>query len=179
MKINHKRTLKLVTLLVTSLFIATVSADVYNQLFMSGTITASTFELRWDEGVDNATVGLTINGVTCSMSSLTAPVGGARNYTDPVRLNNTDSVQHTFDLVIESITGSTADLDYIYVRLFNSTGTYQDTLTVWASSAQGSDLSSLIIAANDWWRVEWDIRWGTSSTTSSTVDVSLRMDVTA
>jgi hypothetical protein len=113
------------------------------------------------------------------MSSLTASIGGAKNYTDPVRLNNTDASQHQFDLSISSISGNTTALEYIYVRLFNSTGTYEDTLTVWSSGSQGSDLSALTIGANYWWRFEWDIKWKSSATAASVVNVELRIDVTS
>jgi hypothetical protein len=176
MKLNYKKSLKLITLLLSSLLIATVSATVYNQLFQTGHVTATTYGLQWIAGTDS--VGLTINGATCSMSSLTAPVGGERNYTDPVRLNNTEASQHTFNLVIVSVSGDTSQLSYIYVRLYDSSGSYENNLTVWAEGSQGSYLNSLQISAHDYWRFEYDIKWGLNSTTSSYVDVSLRLDVT-
>ena len=105
-------------------------------------------------------------------------MGGGRNYTDPVRLNNTESTSHTFNLIIESLSGSTSDLEYLYVRLYNSTGSYKDTLTI-CDGSQGSNLTGKVIAANDWWRFEWDIKWNSGSTVSSSVSVTLRIDVTA
>jgi hypothetical protein len=176
MNTNYRKSLKIVALLVSSLLIATVTATVYNQLFQTGHVTATTYGVQWISGTD--TVGLTINGATCSMSSLSAPVGGAKNYTDPVRLNNTEASQHTFNLIIVSATGNTTHLSYIYVRLYNSTGSYKDTLTVWAGGSQGSNLSGLQIAGHDYWKFEYDIKWDTSSTSSSYVDVSLRVDIT-
>lgn len=178
MKMNYQRGAKLAVLAISSLLIASVSAAVYNQLFQTGTVTATTYGLKWINGADNGTVTLVINQGYCSMSSLTAPVGGGRNYTDPVRLNNTEASSHTFNLVIESLSGSTPDLEYIYVRLYNSTGSYKDRLTIWNGS-QGSNLNNKIIAAHDWWRFEWDIKWNSGSTTSSSVSVTLRIDVTA
>jgi hypothetical protein len=176
MKINYKRSLKFLTLLLASLLIATVSATVYNQLFQSGHVTATTYAVKWIAGTD--TVGLSIQGATCSMSPLTAPVGGSRNYTDPVRLNNTEATQHTFNLVVVSVTGNTTHLEYIYVRLYNSTS-LKGTLTVWSGGSPGTSLNTLVIPGNQYWTFEWDIKWGTSSTTSSYVDVSLRVDITA
>jgi hypothetical protein len=158
------------------MIITMASATVYNQLFQSGHVTATAYGLQWISGTDN--IGLTINGATCSMSSLTAPVGGSRNYTDPVRLNNTESTSHTFNLVVVSVSGSTNDLDYIYIRLYNKTGSYKGTLAVWSGGTSGTSLNNLVIAANDYWIFEWDIKWKSSSSTSSYVDVSLRVDVT-
>jgi cellobiose-specific phosphotransferase system component IIC len=177
MKINYKKSLKLITLLMSSLLIASVSASIYYQMFQSGHVTATSYTLQWITGTDS--VGLNINGATCSMSSLTAPVGGAKNYTDPVRLNNTEATSRTFNLVVVSVTGNTSDLEYIYVRLYNSTGSLKGTLAVWSGGSQGTQLTDLVIPGNQYWKFEWDIKWGTSSTTSSYVDVSLRVDVTA
>jgi hypothetical protein len=176
MKMNFKKSLKLVTLSLASLLLATVSATVYNQLFQSGHVTATTYGVQWISGTDS--VGLNIAGATCSMSSLTAPVGGSRNYTDPVRLNNTEAAQHTFNLAVVSVAGNTNHLDYIYVRLYNSTGSYKGTLIVWNGS-QGTYLNSLVIAEHDYWKFEWDIKWGSSSIANDYIDVSLRIDVTA
>ena len=172
-----KKFLKLAILLIASVVISSASAAVYDQLFQSGTITAYKSTLQWIDGDNSTDVGLTINGATCSMNSLSAPVGGAKNWTDPVRLNNTGSSPRTFKLVVDSISGNTSHLEYIYIRLYNSTGSYMGTYTVWNGTA-GGESSTFTIAANDWWRFEWDIKWNTSSTESSSVNVTIRVDVT-
>jgi hypothetical protein len=179
MNLNYKKSMRLALLIVSTLLIATASAAVYNQLFQTGHVTATTYGLQWIEGAENGTVGLSVTGATCSMSTLTAPVGGARNYTDPVRLNNTEATAHTYDLVISSLSGNTTHLEYLYVKLYNSTDDLKQTLTVWSGGSQGSNLNNIQIPGNDNWRFEWDIKWNTSSNTSSAVDVSLRIDVTA
>lgn len=62
MKINYKKSLKLVTLLITSLLIATVSAEVYRYMYIYGTITVGSPKLIWLEGEDvTAVIVDTIN----------------------------------------------------------------------------------------------------------------------
>ncbi|MDH7478216.1 MAG: hypothetical protein QHH17_07540, partial [Candidatus Bathyarchaeota archaeon] len=61
MKINYKKSLKLATLLITAIIIATVSADVFEQMFMKSTITVEGVEVKYTTGNDTAAAGGTIN----------------------------------------------------------------------------------------------------------------------
>jgi hypothetical protein len=166
MKLNYKKSLKLLTLLVTALLIATVSADVYNYMFLNASIGIEGLNLAWAEGAD----GLTYSpaGATCSISGLKGPAGGTRTYFDAVKLTASGNV--TFNLQVESVTGTnTSQIDSIIVRLNDTaTNTIKGTLTVWASGAQGSTpVTGLSMVNGDIWRLEWDISWKSTATTET------------
>ena len=101
MKINYKKSAKLILLLISTLLIATASATIYNYMYQNATIGVEGMTLAWFNGADNATAGTQINGVTCTLTQLKGPPNGTRTYEDPVRLNNTGASSVTFDLLID------------------------------------------------------------------------------
>jgi hypothetical protein len=177
MNAKYKKTLKIVTLLVTALLISTASADIYNYLFQDATITVEGLTLTWTttDAADATDAGTTVAGSTCTLSGLKGPAGGTRTYSDPVRL--TASAATTFNLNIASISGDTGDMDSIVVTIYDITDdvTPVATLTVWNGAAQGSDLSSLSIAQDATWRFQWAISWADGA--SGTVTVELEVEI--
>jgi hypothetical protein len=166
MNVKLKKSLKIVTLLVSALLIATVSADVYNYMFLNAAIGVEGLNLAWAAGNDGLTY--TPSGATCSISGLKGPAGGTRTYFDAVRLTATGA--ETFNLQVESVTGTdTNQIDSIVVRLNDTaTNTIKGTLTVWASGAQGSTpVTGLSMVNGDIWRLEWEIRWKSTATTET------------
>lgn len=180
-KINWKKSTKLVTLLLSSLLIASASATIYNYMYLDASIGVEGIDLEWVLGADNATAGTQIEGLTATLTNLKGPPNGTRIYGDPVRLNNTDTVNtETFDLLIDSVSGNTTYMDSIIVRIYNVTNSASiDNLTVWASGAQGSPLTSLSIGSLHVWRFQWEITWKSTATTSESVTVNLKVKVPA
>lgn len=176
-KINWRKSTKFVTLLLSSLLIATVSATIYNYMFLDADIGVEGMTLEWLLGADNATAGTQIAGVTASLTSLKGPPNGTRIYGDPVRLNNTGGAQ-SFDLMIDSISGDTGNMSTLYVRLYDvPTNASKGNLTVWSSGSQGSDLTGLSIGANEKWRFQWEITWKSTATTAESLTVNLKIRV--
>lgn len=178
MRINFKKTAKLVMLLISTLLIASASAAIYNYMYQDASISVEGMALAWINGADNATAGTQIDGVTSSLTNLKGPPNGTRVYGDPVRLNNTGATSVTFDLMIDQVTGDTAEMDSITVRLYNVTNSASmGNLTVWSGGATGTDLTSLSITANTQWKLQWEIKWKSSATISHTVDANLKVRV--
>jgi len=173
MKMNYKKSLKFATLLIASLLIATVSAQVYNYLSLSASVSVEGLTLVWDDtGIDSG-LSATIYGATCTLSGLKGPVGGTRTYSKAIGLNATADT--TFDIEVVSVTGAgTVNLTSIVVRIYDVSN-LKGTLTVWASGAPGPKVQDLSITANAAWRLEWDITWGTSATSGDTVTVALKV----
>jgi len=166
MNVKLKKSLKIVSLLATALVIATVSADVYNYMFMNASIGIEGLNLAWTAGNDGLTY--TPQGATCSISGLKGPAGGTRTYYDAVRLTATGN--EVFDLQVNSVTGSdTSQIESIVVRLNDTvTNTIKGTLSVWASGAQGSTpIVGLSMTNGDIWRFEWEIKWKSTATTET------------
>jgi hypothetical protein len=99
LQILNKKSLKIVTLLVTALLIATASAQVYLYLYTSGSVVISTNAgLTWILG-DEAPIGSQITGVT---AELTLPVsnGTLANFTHVLYLKNFDTSEHSFTITV-------------------------------------------------------------------------------
>lgn len=175
MKINTKKTLKFVTLLISALLIATVSASVVDQMFMNATpITVEGLTLKWISGDDATDAGTSITEATCTMNGLKGPAGQTRTYQDPVRLNNTGTSAVTFNITVQECSGSTSELNSIVVRIYNVTSSASiANLTIWDGSSTGGPWTSLPqIPAKNEWRFQWEITWKTTAvagTDSATV----------
>jgi hypothetical protein len=178
MKMNYKKSLKFITLLIAALLIATASATIYDYMNLNATVGVQGMSLAWVSGNDASTAGTQIDGVTASLNTLKGPPNGTRIYADPIRVNNTGGSAVAFNLTISTVTGDTSYLDSIYVRLYNYTNDASiGNLTVWSGGAKGSDLNSLSIPSNTMWRFQWEITWKATATTSQTVTVNLKIQV--
>lgn len=178
MKFNYKKSLKFVTLLITALLIATVSAAIYDYMYLNAEVGVEGMSLAWVSGDDGTDAGTSISGVTATLTNLKGPPNGTRIYADPVRLNNTGGSQVTFDLTIDAITGNTTQLDSIYVKIYSlNTSSWIQNMTIWESGAQGSGADNLPIPSGHIWRFQWEIKWKSTATTSHTVTVNLKLKV--
>jgi len=173
--IRNKKSLKLVTLLMTAALIATASAATYNYLFLNAATSVEGLPLAWVQGTDS-TVIYTPAGATCSISNLTGPAGGTKIYSDAVRITATSDT--TFNLRIASVTGATGEMSSIVVRLYDtSSGDSKGNMTVWTGSAVGSDLTSLSIVNGETWRLQWEISYAEGAT--GAVNVQLKVEIPA
>jgi hypothetical protein len=179
MKLNYKKSLKFVTLLISALLIATVSATIYDYMYLNANVGVQGMYLAWKLGADNSTAGTQINGVTATLTNLKGPPNGTRIYADPVRLNNTGGSTITFDLLIDTVSGNTVYLDSIIVRIYNVTnGASIRNATVWTNATgKGSDETGLQIGSNHVWRFQWEIKWKSTALGTHTATVYLKIKV--
>jgi hypothetical protein len=174
MKMNYKKSLKLVTLLVTALLIATASAETYNYLFLNASIGVEGLPLTWVQGSDGLTTSIT--GATCSLSGLQGPAGGTKTYTEAV--NITASANTIFNLQAASVTGSTSEMSSIIVKVYNASANLEGTLTVWDGSSTGSPVNGLSITSGETWRFQWEISWADGATGSVSVQLKVEIPIT-
>jgi hypothetical protein len=152
MKVNYRKSLKLVTLLITSIIIASVSATTYTYMYInSGTISITTGGLQWIRGPD-ANAGTTISGNAVTGLALDVLNGTEQFFNSTLYIKNTDpSNPHAFSINATSSSGATSDFNYMNLQLYdNSTNSYKtqiDLLTV------GSSAAGLTILASGVWRV--------------------------
>jgi hypothetical protein len=175
-KIRSRKALKLLGLLISSLLIATVSAQVYNYMFLNATIGVEGATLQWTLGEDNATAGTQIAGATATLDNLKGWTNATRIYPDPVRLENIAGSDVIFDLLIDEVSGGTGQMESILVRLISmNTTTNMGNLTVWQSpTGEGANLTSLTMPNGHIWKVQWEITWKSTATTE-TVTVKLKV----
>ncbi|MEM3576866.1 MAG: hypothetical protein QXX51_00210 [Candidatus Bathyarchaeia archaeon] len=177
MKTNYKKIIKLATLLATSLLIATTSAQVYTQMFLTAHVGVAGLSLKWVQG-SNENVTANIAGSTCTLNGLQGYPGQTALFNDTVRITNAGSSTVTFNITTTQCTGDTSKLTSIYVRIYDSTsGNLLHSLTVWSGGGTGSPLTNLQIDAGATWKLSWEITWSNDATVSNYVDVTLRLDV--
>jgi hypothetical protein len=177
MKTNIKKSLKLATLLIASILIATASATVYTQMFLSANVGVAGLSLKWEQGT-NANVTCDIVGSTCTLTGLKGYPGQTAIYNDTVRVTNAGSGVVTFNMTTTQCQGSTANLTSIYVKIYNGTDdSLLYTLAVWESGAIGDPLTNLTINAGVTWKLSWEITWSNNAVISDSVDVAIRLDV--
>jgi len=180
MKINHKKSLKFVVLLITSLLIATVSAAIYDYMYLDASVGVQGISLAWTLGADNETAGTQINGLTATLTQLKGPPNGTRIYDDPVRLNNTGTVLVTFDLLVSNVSGDTNHMDSIIVRIYSlDANAWIKNVTVWSNGAKGDDVTGLSIPAGHMWRFQWEITWKATAEIGHLVTVNLKIKMPA
>ena len=153
MKKNIKRTLKFVTLLMTSLLIGYASAESYKYMYIqSGQVTITTGGLQWVKGTDGASA--TITGTTVTGLSLQVINGTPQLFNHTLYIKNNDATNHTFTIEVTSTSGDTSNFDSIYLKLYdNSTGEFKAELDLTSlDSEQG-----LSIGGNDIWQVAIDV----------------------
>jgi hypothetical protein len=170
MKLNYKKSLKIVTLLISAIIIGTVSATTFNYMFLNAGIGVEGLPLTWVEGGDGLTT--LIEGGTCSLSGLQGPAGGTKTYTDAVEI--TATADTTFNLIAESVTGSTGEMSSIIVKVYDGAN-LEGTLTVWDGSSTGSPVNGLSILATETWTLQWEISWADGA--SGTVNVQLKVEI--
>jgi len=169
MKINYKKMLKFATLLVTSLIIATVSAQIYSYMYIEGSGTiVTTGGLRWELG-SSAPSGASIDGYTVKNLNLTIPKNTFRNITDCLRIINDDANGHYFDLQVISVGGSPAKFARFNLAVYNNTGTY-GTLDL---RTQGNKVENLYIGGGATLYIRFEIEPVTEQTGSMYFTVKL------
>jgi hypothetical protein len=169
MKINYKRSLKLITLLISSLLIATVSAQIYNYMYISGSGEITTTGLKWELGPDAPSTA-SITGPTASVPMNTSN-GNPRNYTDCLRLVNLDNAVHSFNLSVTSSTGDIGDFTEFKLVLFDENGTEQTVLSLLTTSSA----TNLSIPNSKTWKVLFELVPISSPTSGAKVDFAVTL----
>jgi len=162
MKLNYKKSLKLITLLITSILIATVSATVYSYMYIEGSGNISGEELKWELGGD-APSGATIQGSYVKTLNLTIPKNSVnKTFTDCLRIVNNNATGITFNLEISYVSGDTSKFTMFNLVVYNSTDDPYATLDV---KTQGNKTSDLYIMGSG---AKLYIRFDVTSVTDET-----------
>jgi hypothetical protein len=124
MKINYKKSLKFITLLISALLIATVSATAYKYMYLEGTVTIGTQKLVWIKD------GSEISGNTVTQSLSIEP-GIPTSINNTLYLKNKDTAAHNMTITVITVANG-SKFDSFNINIYsNETGSwvYMDTLT--------------------------------------------------
>jgi hypothetical protein len=188
MNINYRKSLKLVTLLITSLLIATVSASVYNYMYIHSTIGVEGNPVKFAPGTDYALAkgsgaGISGDNQSVAFAGMTGINGTLKTYTDPLKINNTHSTNsYTVQVRVDGTWTENPHIKYVNITMFdNTSGADLGCISLVPSggnstafSGAGTTMTGLTV-----WRVQWDIFWESTATDTDTTTVNLRVDVSS
>ncbi|MEM3566427.1 MAG: hypothetical protein QXK18_06100 [Candidatus Bathyarchaeia archaeon] len=177
-ELSKRKFLRTLLLLLAGLLVVTASASIYNILYMqASSIQAETAKVQFVTASDSTVAGATIgtNGTYVAFSNLSGWPNATRVYEAAVGIKNFDTAEHIIELKFGSWSGSTTKIDYIYVKIFDSSGTQRgSTVTIGVS---GSSTGPLSIPADATWRVQWEIKWKAEVLSTDSVSVMLQLIV--
>jgi len=179
MKIGNdkRKTLRLLCFLLSALLMMTVSAAVYNYMYLEATpIVVKTAKVIFANGTDADAAGTVVgnNGTYVRFTSLSGWPNATRVYENATVIKNIDD---TMDFACELSRYSwngPGSIDELYIRLFDNTNTYHSTVQVHGAS----NSTTFTVGANEVWRVEWVIKWSATALSTDSVSVTLALRVT-
>ena len=155
MKLNTKKLVKIISLAITSLLIATVSAATYRYLYIDGSITVGGAQMVWVLGSDAPGDG-SISGSTATID-LDVEKGVPVNFTDVLFLLNNGSVTYSYNITLTDIVAG-ADFDEAKMHIYENyttpgTWTYLDTIDL----TNSADYYASTLAVSNCTRMSFEI----------------------
>jgi hypothetical protein len=184
--LKNKKSLKILALLVTSIFIATVAADTYSEMFMYGnTITIGTASVTFTAGDDTATLGgvdaINTAGTIVTFDSIPsiAP-GDVVNYDEAVNITNAAGSSKSITIALESLTGNfDTNFDYINVTMIAGDGSTKGNSIEIVST--GSNVTSTgtgqTMANGEIWALKWIIKAKPDATIGESFTIAFKVTV--
>ena len=182
MKPNIKRTLKFITLLISSLLIGSASAAVYYSLSISGTLETSV-TVCFDQGNDWPSGSTMGTGNTSVTLSLKAYPNTTLIYEKAVNVSNTQSGTPSVKLRHISITNGTADVanfTFLRIVLLDDTGTQKGYLNYTVSGNYfilSESTTYQQMDAHDEWTLRIETKAKADATAGINVNLQIAVDV--
>jgi hypothetical protein len=185
MNINYKKSLKLITLLITSLLISFVSAQTYSELFMHATpITIGTAGIKFVNGTDTMTMG-GADAINTPQTEVTFDIippiepGETRTYYQAVNITNNAGATKTLNMSLYSLTGNfDTNFDYINVTIIAANGTsLGNSIEIVSPGTDVTSTGNIQMANGETWTVRWIIKAKTDATQLQSIDIKLKVKV--
>ncbi len=174
MKLSSRKLIKLATLVITSLLIATVSAATYRYMYIDGSVTVGSAKLVWVEGAD-APSGTTIAGSTVTMNLPVEP-GVPLNFTECLFLDNQDTADHNMTISVTS--ALTSDFDELKIHIYqNGTSpTFIDTLDVTTSDTYETYTGNTPLSGGEAYLMTFEVAASTSASGTYNFDIQVEYE---
>jgi len=181
MKTNYKKTLKLVTLLISSFLISFVSAATYSELYIKATpITIGAADVKFVDGANTTNIG-SINsaGTIVTFTGMSVDPGEEKVYEQAVNITNTLTSEKTISISLNSLTGPfSANFEYINITVIDNGGLAKGTIYITSSGQNDTETGNMQIPGNNVeWTVMWIIKAKPEASPSAQIDVELKMRV--
>jgi len=183
MKINYKKTLKFVTLLITSLLISLVSAASYSELFMYATpISIGTAKVQFTDGANTTSIssaGITGGGTEVTFDNITIEPGETRTYEQAVNITNNAASPKTINISFVSLTGQwITNFDYINVTMFSPTGTQKgNSIEIVSSGENVTETGGQSIPDGEIWTIRWIIKAKQGAAVTESISITFKVKV--
>jgi len=174
---TKRKVLRLMCFLLSGLLVMTVSAAVYNYIYLQATpISSQIAKVVFANGSDATEAGTSVgtNGTYVIFTSLSGWPNATRVYENTTVIKNDDSASDfTCQLNRDSWSGDAASIDELYVKVYDTTDTLQGTLDV-----KTGNYTTFTILHGEVWRVEWRIRWSATALSTDSITVTLELRIT-
>jgi len=186
-KLLFRREMKLVTLLLTSMLIATASASVYYSMIMQPAVTITGAKLRFVQGSDwpGGTLGTNATWVGVNLN---AYPNATLTYDQPLNISNTDSASHTFRLRYVSITPasgtvSVSNFTFINFVVKDAAGTSQASMNFTTSGTDTwtvtpTQTSTMTLPGTTQWIVYVETKAAAGANSNIVANIQIAVDVT-
>jgi hypothetical protein len=182
MNVKYKKSLKIVTLLISSIIIATVAADSYSELFMYGSdITIGTASVYFTNG-DNTTL-LSSAGISSAGTEVTFDTipdiepGATVTYDEAVNITNNAGASKTITMDLDSITGNFAtNFDYVNITMIAADGSSKgNSIKIVSTGLNVTTTGGQAMADDEVWAVKWIIKAQTDATPGQSFSITLKV----
>jgi hypothetical protein len=186
MNTKFKKSLKIVTLLLTSVIIATVAADTYSELFIHGNnIIIGTPTVQFTAGGNTTLLGgadaINTAGTIVTFDEIPAIApGDVVTYAEAVNITNTAGASKTLVIAVDSITGNfDTNFDYINITMIAGDGsTKGNSIEIVSTGTNVTDTGSAQnIANNEVWAIKWIIKAKPDAVIGQSFTIALKVTV--
>ena len=180
-----RKTLDLIVLLMISVFVITVSAQVYYSLGMTSTITTATTDVWFVKGVDNGTAGVSLSpqNTSATLTGLKAYPNASFTYTDPLRVRNNHTTS-SYNIRLSPVSLSGNDTEFVYVKFLLRNGTFETNATLASLNYTCDGSSWTIPPATGWVQIPAETEYAITVVTkakdnsgSAQVQIEIAVDV--
>lgn len=184
MNMNYKKSLKLMTLLITSMLIAIASVAAYNEMFMYATpISIGTASVQFTDGDDTSaisTLGITSAGTEVTFDNIASiQPGETRTYEEAVNITNTSGSTKTINISLVSLTGQFSEnFEYLNITMLDKDDNIKGNIIRIVSSGDNvTETTGQQIDNNAEWRIRWIIKAKVDATQSESISVTFKVKV--
>jgi hypothetical protein len=179
-KLLARKELKIVTLLLTSLLIASASAAVYYSLSMTSTITTATNDVYFITGTDATAAGTSIfnNNKSATLASLKAYPNMTMSYDNPIRVRNNNGAT-TFNVRLRPVS-RTGNAQYFAFINFTLQTTTKISLNYTSNGASWTDPSTsgwVTVNANTSYAIVVQTKASATATSGQIASIEIAIDV--
>jgi hypothetical protein len=179
MQINHKKGLKLVTLLLTSLLIAFASAETFSEIYMnSSPITITGPGLYFSDGDNTTSLGTIFYGGTeVNFTGMSVEKGETSTYEEAVNITNNAGSSKNITITVTSTSGNLTAFNYVTITIIDETGNPKGNQIYLSPTVSNTTTGKIVIDNGKVWAVKWEIRAIASADAGTLLGVFTKLTV--